>query len=666
MRIRTCFLAFACGLSLLGLAQAARNPAPAAAPVRAWSAAGGDVGIRWNRELVRDLGLRLQSVASSTARDGSDRFRAEPAQALRFDVDNGYLRGFAGGALRVRGGYTLRIGDDTIDLREFRLVPAADGRSLRLDIVDARGVAWFHVDRIMHELFDAQRALAVSSSDIRVSTRLAQRLGQPEVAGWTVGELQLDLPVATRGSGAKTLAPSIVWHGDPAPGGDTYKNDLFMHHTTAQYMRCDGCTGNAGTGRVVIAPSSTLRNNVNQGNIAATVPGDPRGTSTARYAASIPWYSKFSGQFPPYNNDQHPFLIWNMYRFNPDGSLEQVGRSGVKQAFLTVNDACMDSSDHNSHVLGRGCYDTYSTSNNDFTNGLSPRSEILPASGRWGRCGSTFDPDCNGVMNSQSEDGFSQRMIVRESQISPTANPGAQWMLESWYLARQDIDIYNSMSTLRTTQAWTGSVWNVGYSDEKLGPAIDRWVPPAKTLVRGQLPPVTAGTRGTPGGTLVSATARPRGGGLRAPTQMNVEFLANGGHAKLAVRAIDLGNGSWRYHYAVMNLDITFFTTTGSEPNLRVTANRGFDSFALATSAAITAPAFRDGDAAATDWAYTQPAGAPTWSNTGGSAATSLFWGTLYSFSITSTAPPAHGIARLGTTAGGGQTFDVATLVPSG
>ena len=39
-----------------------------------------------------------------------------------------------------------------------------------------------------------------------------------------------------------------------------------------------------------------------------------------------------------------------MYRFNADGSIEQIGRSGVKQAFLTVNVGCLDPSDHNSHV----------------------------------------------------------------------------------------------------------------------------------------------------------------------------------------------------------------------------------------------------------------------------------------------------------------------------
>jgi hypothetical protein len=88
---------------------------------------------------------------------------------------------------------------------------------------------------------------------------------------------------------------------------------------------------------------------------------------------------------PPYGNDQHPYLIWNLYRTNSDGRLEQIGRSGVKHAWLTTNGSCLDSTaEHDSHILGRGCLDTYGTGNNDTSSDLGPRSEIVPATGIWG------------------------------------------------------------------------------------------------------------------------------------------------------------------------------------------------------------------------------------------------------------------------------------------
>jgi hypothetical protein len=55
---------------------------------------------------------------------------------------------------------------------------------------------------------------------------------------------------------------------------------------------------------------------------------------------AVPWYSKFSGSFPPYNNDQHPFLVWNMYRV-ANGAIQQIGASGMKHAFLTINSNCL-------------------------------------------------------------------------------------------------------------------------------------------------------------------------------------------------------------------------------------------------------------------------------------------------------------------------------------
>ncbi len=657
----------ACCLPLLGVASAAssqdvsRKAGPATAE-RAWSAAGGKVEVRWNRELLSDLGIRVSTLgdARRLGMEG-ERFALDRASVLRFHAKDGYFREGTAGALRAQGGYLLQVGKFRLPLDDFRMVPSGSGFSL----VGADNQAWLRVDRVMHELARRDAALSIASSDIRITPALARRLGRPFLSGWTIGQLKVDAEVAALGSGSNfTLAPTIKWHGDPAPNGGTYQNDLFMQQITAQYLRCSGCSGENGSGDVVITPASTLKNNVNQGSISATIPGDPRGTSRALYTASIPWHSKFTGNFAPYANDQHPYLIWNMYRLNADGSIEQIGRSGVKQAFLTINQDCLDEPDldHNSHVLGRGCADVYSTSNNDNNNSLSPRWEILPASGRWGRCGSTFDTNCDGASNpSPAPNNYYQRMVVDESQIAPSRNPGASWLFDSWYLARQDIDIFNSMSSVVTTQTWASSVWNVTYGPQKLGPVIDRWVAPPQAGEPGLV------LAGVSGGARMRAAGRSARGALQEmewsqPLTLN-EADGSVGHATLAVRARELGGGQWQYHYAVMNFDITFFTTTGSEPNLRITSNRGFDRFEVLTTARIATPVFRDGDLdSANDWQVASGRGTRGWS-LGSATANHLFWGTLFSYSFTSGAPR-YGQAELSATTG--EVFNVATLVPGG
>ncbi|MCW5568967.1 MAG: hypothetical protein KIS84_12155, partial [Dokdonella sp.] len=334
------------------------------------------------------------------------------------------------------------------------------------------------------------------------------------------------------------------------------------------------------------------------------------------YAADIPWWQKFSGNHEPYGNDQHPYLIWNLYRINANGSIDQIGRSGVKHAFLTTNTGCIENP-NNGHVLGLGCIDTYSTGNNDSNNALGPRSEIIPATNEWGRCGSIYDIDCNGVANSSGNTNYSQRLIVAESQIAPGLNPGATFLFESWYLAREDINIYNSMASKSFTATWTGSTWAVGgNANYRLGPAIDRWVDPAIPTANAQ----------------------------------SIEFASVEGHVKVAVKATDLGGGNWRYDYAVMNLDFARGVTEGASPNLRVVHNYGFDRFSVtAPGVAISDIVFSDGDLdAANDWAGTATASGIEWSapvNPAPPANTPavlnpLNWGTLYRFSFTANSAP--------------------------
>jgi hypothetical protein len=593
-----------------------RTGAGALAKQQYWTTLGGTVGMRWNRELAADLGLSISAAQGRQPQlswSEQELFHMSAASTIDFDVRNGNVHGFLGGMLQARGGYTLDARGLQISLQDFRLVPRK-GEPFILDLVSADGKAWFYTDRLMYELIDDHRRLAVRTMDLRISPELARRLGNPDVADWVIADMEMTADVARQGSLPEQTVASNKWHGYPVPGvsGATFQADLFMQTFSAQYSRCDGCTGVGGNGRVVLTPSSTLRNNVNHGSVGVTVAGDPMGSSSALYAADIPWYSKFTGNFAPYSNDQHPYLIWNLYRFNTDGSMEQIGRSGVKHAFLTTNTNCIENPG-DGHILGRGCYDVYSVSNNDSNSALGPRSEIIPATNQWGRCGSIYDTNCDGNPDNAGNGNYDQRLIVRESQFSGAEHQGATYLFDSWYLARHDVNILNSMATKRVTFTRSGTVWNVGANDQyRLGPAIDRWIDPAN-----------------PGADATS-----------------VDLPTSEGRVKVAGKAIDLGGGRWRYHYAVQNLDFARAVTQGAEPNLRVISNLGLNRFTVSVdTASISDIVFGDGDLNANnDWTASVANRTVTWSAPAGNE---LNWGTLFRFSFIANLAPSKGTFSL-------------------
>lgn len=641
------------------------DPSPADPAVQAtaktqWSAWGGTVVVRWSH-YMQDEGVSIGApsqkrpldsprltdggVGVTQALDG-DLFQVRRSGSIEFRTLDRQFNGFTGGSLQVQGGYVLTLPRDagTISLVDFRLRPTA-GDPMHLDVVGQDGKAWFYVDRLMYEIVDQGRILAIYTADMRMSRALAERLGRPEMADQSVGDLEI-LTELQVGDGPNTaLVPysdpnPSHWHGDPVPGqpaGTIYQADLFMQSFSIVRKRQDGTSGPEGTGRIVFAPSSTLKNNVNNGSAQVTVSGQGElGTSTALWTADIPWRAKFSGNQAPYNNDQHPYLVWNLYRINANGSIEQIARSGVKHAWLTTNQGCASGENHDGSILGRACSDTYTDGNNDANKDLSLRSEIIPATGQWGRCGSIFDPGCTGsnTNSNPTDDGFVRRLAVHEQQISPTKNPGATYLFDSWYLARQDINIYNSQASLWVTPSYSGSAWNLGgATGYKLGSVTDRWV-----------------SENVPTGTSVS----------------NKELSVAEGHAKLAVRVTDLGNGQWRYDYAVHNLDFARAVTQGAEPNLRVVSNKGFDRFAvpLPAGAVVGATSFSDGDLdSANDWTVSTTGGQVAWTAAAGNT---LDWGTLYSFSVTVNKPPVASSGELRVAETGspsGYTLD--TLAPT-
>jgi hypothetical protein len=574
-------------------------------PQQPWRAWGGEIGIRFNHDLLRQFGLELEPGRGAKQVGEYTVYRTADRRGLEFSAPYGTFDQFTGGALESLGGFVIGRGDVRVDLGAFRLQPRA-GNALELDLVDAKGTAWFYIDHLMYALDEGDTRLDVPTMDLRIGAPLAEHLGMPSLAGNYIADVRLTANVVQRGKTIQ-VPDSCANPNWPGSGGGAYVADVSMEAISFAMMRCrqaaapgSVCNGPGGdNGEVVFAPNSTLRNsNDNNGGGACTADN----TCTAE----VPWYTKFSGVFPPYGNDQHPYLIWNIYRINAAGQIEQIGRSGVKHAFLTVNSGCAEACG-DSHILGRGCGDTYSTGNNDSNNSLGPRSEIVPAKGIWGRCGSIYDTNCDGADDPGTPNGnWDQRLITREEQIEPASNPGALYYAESWYIIRDDINIYNTHGLLRVTPNWNGAQWTLPPSGAMtVGPAINAWVNPT-----------------SPG-----------------PNASNVELSASEGRVRLAAKVTDLGGGTYRYDYAVMNFDFAREATQGNEPNLRVLSNRGFSAFTASVSAPnVSAITFSDGDSnAANDWTATSTGESITWNAPAGAT---LDWGTLFLFSFTADATP--------------------------
>jgi hypothetical protein len=613
--LRRLVLAFGLGLAT----------AVVAAPAQVSFVWGGEASIAFNPDALAALGVGIRDVVAARERvegvpgqrHDVSRFSARADSALPVRHEGDAVTGLGAGALRFDGGFVLAWSGGEADLRGFSLRPQA-AAPLDLYLFDARGQPWLSADHALYGFSDGTpREFTMRRMNLRVTPHFAAALGRPELAGGVLGSL--DLHASTRDEQA-AATPSVSCAA-PWPGRGRRTDVELMHGSlqgfedTVYAPRCGlpplpsggACTAASTNGRLVLVADASLR------NIGET---------------AIAWHGHFSGRHPPYDNDQHPFLIWNLYRIDRDGRIRQIGASGVKHAFWSINKTCGCAS---SNTFWPGCEDIYSGSSNDNGAGateqnLAPRSEIIPHEVVWARCGSLWDRDCDGRMDTGSgaQDLYQYRMQVDESDLLPPLAEGAEYLFEYWYLVRGDTNIYNTMGYRRITPRKTGANWSVALAGADgarrnffLGPAIDRWVDPAAP----------------------SAHA------------MSRELATPRGHARVAVRARDLGDGRWRYQYAVMNLDhaqARVDPAHAAEPDIRLLSNHGFARLRVPLADGVVVSAVRSDDLDAdpsNDWRAEVGADALTW--TAPASGNTLDWGTLHHFEFIANAAPAAGVLHL-------------------
>lgn len=556
--------------------------------------------VAFNPLVLGELGVTVQNEGATRAAPqhalsilpGSPSSFDGASECMAVDVVDGHLKDFVSGRIAHTGGPSLVQGQRTVSLVGFELRVGDEPRTF--DVVSSTGDKLLR-GTLPHYQIDGAGVLDVFNVDLAATPALAARLGVPQLTGTVVGTLALRAKVAAPAVGvaasaltADTKDPSVLNACDNWAG----KVDVALISMDAVQQQ-----GRLGD-RVVITPSAVLKN---------------VGT------ANVPWQSRFSGTFPPYNTDQHPFLVWGLYR-ETNGFFEPIGYSDVKHAFVTINSNCAPGSCTLGSVLGLGCEDVYGVGTNGTH--LAPRSEIRPNAGTWAHCNfpapntpSHFDlvaPFCqqdNG--GGTGEDTLTHRMVASDTELSV---PGANYYFTSWYVVRDDVDIYNSMGWRKINPTRNGNTWSFAFGTPfRQGSVLDAFVDPTQP----------------------------------APMRTNFTFDdPQAGTTQVATTVTDLGNNRWRYVYVLMNHDFDPTINAFSVP--------------LNDFASVEELRFVDGDESATnDWGSFAGFGQVSWFAPDNAAR--LTWGKAVTVSFVANTPPMNNFAQV-TRSDTGGVFGIKTL----
>lgn len=302
------------------------------------------------------------------------------------------------------------------------------------------------------------------------------------------------------------------------------------------------------------------------------------------------------------NTNEHPVIAQNLYRLK-DGRFEQLGQSWLKHGFVSVNgdacDTCQDPFDGSQ--LGVGCSDPYWASLNGSHGNLGPRSEVNAFTGEFLMPHSSV-PD-GGVLTG--------RLQVETSDVDPLLNSGALYFVEGQYVTQDDAQADNGINNASYRRVTVANDHDLIVQDATVEgePAIVAWseLDPEVTLLQQNVP--------------------------------------GEGTFFVAYKVSDNGDGTWRYEYAVFNMN----------------SHRSARSFSVPVNAdtVITNGGFRDVDSHSgepfdtTDWAFTVDfgLGVATWSTDTfdvNENANALRWGTMYNFWFNADDAPIETTGSLG------------------
>ncbi len=563
-------------------------------PSAVWPTGPGTGVLELRGDYLPDFGLKVRRADAAQR----DRVRAGlniADTSLWLFMPFGNFEAFSGGEIGLTTDLSLHHGDRSLILSDLRLVPAEQDRIPVLQLADSENRHLATVTHIHLTAQPRQGMVTLHNADVIATATLADILRQPALEGMPIGQLWLDLGLQVP-TDADTSGRGVDFSGRGLECEDRPLWPQDGHEVNVQLIAIGNVAGQGfepDSGRLKITPAATLKNI-----------GE----------ADVPWFRQFvpapQSLYPHEPRDQHPFLVWNLYRIM-DGRIEQLAASGAKHAFFTININC-DLNCANGNILWPGCEDIYGVGNNNDPQYLAPRAEIQASLGLWDSCGSFFDPDCSGSQPSCWDDPnqpgcagqWKNRLLVNPEALDHGSS-GAEYFLDAWYVVQFDVDIWKTMGYHRINPSQGGAG---GYTFGPLGPfrngpPISEWIvedtddPLAAHRVI-TVPPLTP----------------------NEPYPFNMPQ----GHLRLLAKAEEVDVGLWRYRYALMNFDF----------------DRGIESFALALpEEAELVETWMGGPPDVLDqaWSATRRGNQVEFR---GAPGESLPWFTLYNFEIVTDAEP--------------------------
>lgn len=324
----------------------------------------------------------------------------------------------------------------------------------------------------------------------------------------------------------------------------------------------------------------------------------------------------------------HPVIGQSMYRY--DGrSFEHIGQSFLKHGFcaLSGNECGFGCQSTGCSTLGVGCSDPYGSGLNANRFYLGPKYEVNAATGDFPYP----------FANISYSGNLAKRLIVNRSDVEAASNPGAKYFVEAQYITSDDNaaggNSWNNASYRGVNLASDGTVVGFIGGTQREKPALYAWV----------------------------------------EEDPSVDFqrveVTNDGNYYIAHRVYDNGDGTWDYHYAVMNFDSH---RSARSLNIPIPAGVNVSNFDF-HDVDYHSGEIWDG----TDWAVAIGGTTLTWET--GAYNTSLpdfdnvdnaiRWGTTYSFSFRADTAPQKANATVGLyrpgDAGDPDSFSFSTLAPS-
>ncbi len=331
------------------------------------------------------------------------------------------------------------------------------------------------------------------------------------------------------------------------------------------------------------------------------------------------------------NSPNHPVIQVSIYRL-ADGRMEQLGVSFVKHSFASLQgNACGFGCGPGGtfSALGPGCSDPYGAGLNGSQTDLGPRSEINAWDGQFVYPYTSIN---------QSGNAIYKRIQVQRTDMQTA---GALYFAEGQYVIKDEFGHFQADGVTPT------SYNNVSYKRMNIQ---------------------ASGSASTTGGTRREKSAmiawQEHGNGVNTPDpDVFVEMIAvpNEGKLEVAGKVTDLGDGTYRYDYAVHNQNSHMSVGSFSVPNASGTSGYYFNDVDYHDSV----DALIDG----TDWAPVEDASGISWATDTFASnvnANAIRWGTTYNFSFVSDQAPEEGEVTVGMWRDASVSLTATLPVPSG